>query len=83
MLEGVTPVCEEVEVREGDVIVMGSDGAMEAGEGVLEDALEEGLAHAPDRLSEELLRAAEERTPSSRRDDMTVMCIRLLRARAP
>ena len=83
VLEGVTPVCEEVEVREGDVIVMGSDGAMEAGEGVLEDALEEGLAHAPDRLSEELLRAAEERTPSSRRDDMTVMCIRLLRARAP
>ena len=30
-----------------------------------------------------VLRAAEERTPSSRRDDMTVMCIRLLRARAP
>ena len=40
VLEGVTGICEEVDVREGDVIVMGSDGAMEAGEGALEDALQ-------------------------------------------
>ena len=61
-------------MREGDVIVMGSDGAMEAGEGALEDALAAAWALEPDRLSEELLRAAEA-AEGGRRDDMTVVCI--------
>ena len=83
VLEGVTGVSEEVDVREGDVIIMGSDGAMEAGEGVLEDALKGHLALGPDKLSEELLRAAEAATEGGHRDDMTVVCIGAARARAP
>ena len=47
VIEGVTGTCEEVDVREGDVIVMGSDGAMEAGEGALEDALRQAWGAAP------------------------------------
>ena len=83
VIEGVTGTCEEVDVREGDVIVMGSDGAMEAGEGALEDALRQHGALHPDRLSEELLRAAEIAAEGGRRDDMTVVCIGATRARAP
>ena len=83
VIEGVTGTCEEVDVREGDVIVMGSDGAMEAGEGALEDALRQYGALHPDRLSEELLRAAEIAAEGGRRDDMTVVCIGATRARAP
>ena len=79
----MTGVSEEVDVREGDVIIMGSDGAMEAGEGVLEDALKGHLALGPDKLSEELLRAAEAATEGGHRDDMTVVCIGAARARAP
>ena len=82
VLEGVTGTCEEVDVREGDVIVMGSDGAMEAGEGALEDALAAAWALEPDRLSEALLRAAEE-AGGGRRDDMTVLCLTAARARSP
>ena len=70
-------------MREGDVIVMGSDGAMEAGEGALEDALRQHGALHPDRLSEELLCAAEIAAEGGRRDDMTVVCIGATRARAP
>ena len=83
VLEGVTGTCEEVDVREGDVIVMGSDGAMEAGEGALEDALRAAWTLDPDRLSEELLRAAEAATGDGRRDDMTVVCLGAARARGP
>ena len=82
VIEGVTGTCEEVDVREGDVIVMGSDGAMEAGEGALEDALAAAWALEPDRLSEALLRAAEE-AGGGRRDDMTVLCLTVARARSP
>ncbi len=39
VLEGVSPVVKEVELRPGDVIVMGSDGAMEVGDGAMEEAL--------------------------------------------
>ena len=61
---------------------MGSDGAMEAGEGALEDALAAAWALEPDRLSEALLRAAEE-AGGGRRDDMTVLCLTAARARSP
>ena len=82
VLEGVSGMCKEVDVREGDVIVMGSDGAMEAGDGALEGALQRGWTLRPDRLSEELLRAAEA-AEGRRRDDMTVLCVGVCRARAP
>lgn len=59
VLEGVSAMVKEVELRPGDVIVMGSDGAMEAGDGAMEEALAEKRTLAPDRLSEELLRTAE------------------------
>ena len=84
VIEGVEPACEEVELREGDVIVMGSDGAMDSGEGAVERALAREWSLPPERLSEELLRAAEAAC-EGRRDDMTVLCVRIApaRARAP
>lgn len=83
VLEGVSPMVKEVELRPGDVIVMGSDGAMEAGDGAMEEALAEKRTLAPDRLSEELLRTAEFLAQDGRRDDMTVVCIGVGKARAP
>ena len=83
VLEGVSPVVKEVELRPGDVIVMGSDGAMEVGDGAMEEALCKNRALAPDRLSEEMLRTAEALTQTGRRDDMTIVCIGVGRARAP
>ena len=82
MVEGVKPLCAEVELHGGDVIVMGSDGAMEAGEGAVEGVLAQKWTLSPDRLSEELLRAADAAVTGGRRDDMTVMCVHILPAKA-
>jgi stage II sporulation protein E len=84
VLEGVVPSAFDIELRPGDLIVMGTDGAMENGaEGYLEQIL---LTHAtlpPNELADAILRAAEEVAASGgRRDDMTCLVARILRYRA-
>ncbi|NLF28800.1 MAG: SpoIIE family protein phosphatase [Clostridiales bacterium] len=84
VLEGVVPSAFDMELRPGDLIVMGTDGAMENGpEGYLENIL---LSHAtlpPNELADAILRAAEEVAANGgRRDDMTCLCARILRYRA-
>ena len=83
VLEGVEPGKEEVQLRPDDVIVIASDGVMEAQEGALEAALEDRPLPAPGELAERLLRTAEATGAAGRRDDMTVICLRMLWARAP
>jgi len=80
----VVPSAFDIELRPGDLIVMGTDGAMENGaEGYLEQIL---LTHAtlpPNELADAILRAAEEVAASGgRRDDMTCLVARILRYRA-
>jgi len=83
ILEGVRPSSCRVELMPGDVIVMASDGVMDA---VGEDALEEILianSHLPPQmLAETVVCQTQSRAEVLHRDDMTVVCARIGRLNA-
>jgi len=80
ILEKVEAEVCRVEVKAGDVIVMASDGVVDAVSAeVLTETLMEFGRQPPQMLAETLLRVAETRGDAKRRDDMTVLCARVSR----
>ena len=83
ILERVQPSNRRVRLQPGDVIVLASDGVMDAVDG---DALCECLlrhGHQPPKmLAETLLDLAEREGDPRRRDDRTVLCARIAQRRA-
>ena len=78
ILEGVQPAVTRVRLRPGDLLVMGSDGVMEAGEALMiERLVRAGAQKPPEQLAGELVREASLRRADSRRDDLTCICARL------
>ena len=83
ILERVQPAVTRVRLRPGDVIVMGSDGVMEAGDGSMIDRLARLSAGcAPEVLAERLVREAALRRGRGRNDDLTCICARIVDARS-
>ena len=83
ILERVQPAVTRVRLRPGDVIVMGSDGVMEAGDGLMIDRLARLSAGcAPEVLAERLVREAALRRGRGRIDDLTCICARIVDARS-
>ncbi len=82
ILERVQPAVTRVRLKPGDVIVMGSDGVMEAGDGMMIDRLTRLSAGcAPGALAERLVREAGLRRGRGRCDDLTCICARIADAR--
>ena len=89
ILERVQPAASRVQLVPGDLVLMASDGVMDAAD---PDALEALLLDAADAapspgdmnaLAEQVLRLAESGgAPDRRRDDMTAVCLRLERRSA-
>lgn len=78
ILEDVQPSLHRVRLKPGDMLVMGSDGVMEAGDPLLmERLIRENGNCAPRQLTELLVREADMRREGSRRDDMTCICMRV------
>ena len=77
ILDGVRPSVARARLLPGDVLLMASDGVMDA----LDDGALEALLIQPPgdmrALSQRVLDAAQERCPPEHRDDMTALCVRL------
>ena len=83
ILEQVQPAVTRVRLRSGDVIVMGSDGVMEVGDGLMIDRLARLSAGcAPEVLAERLVREAALRRGRGRIDDLSCICARIVDARS-
>ncbi len=80
ILEDVQPGLTTVNLRAGDVIVMTTDGIAEAlPEEVMEDLILNASFAAPAALAETIVNAAAARA-ARRRDDMTVVCVKVEKA---
>ena len=78
ILEGVRPSVTRVRLRPGDLLVMGSDGVMEAGDALMiERLVRTGAQKPPEQMAGELVREAGLRRAGERRDDLTCICARL------
>lgn len=78
ILEGVQPNVSRVRLRSGDVLVMGSDGVMEAGDALMIERLaRKHVGCPPKQLAETLVREAGLRRAQSRRDDLTCICVQI------
>lgn len=78
ILEGVQPGISRVRLRPGDLLVMGSDGVMEAGDMLMiEHLAREHAACPPQQLAETLVREAGLRRARDRQDDLTCICLRV------
>jgi len=78
ILENVQPGVSRVRLRPGDLLVMGSDGVMEAGDALLIERLaREHAACAPQQLAETLVREAGLRRAQDRQDDLTCICLKV------
>ncbi|MBQ8507001.1 MAG: SpoIIE family protein phosphatase [Clostridia bacterium] len=78
ILERVQPAVSRVKLRPGDVIVMGSDGVMEVGDGMMIERIARlNSACEPEQLASELVREAGIRRSRSRTDDLTCICARI------
>lgn len=78
ILENVQPSVRRLRLRPGDMLIMGSDGVMEAGDGLsIERSVRENAAAAPGQLAELLVRQAALQRNASRPDDLTCICVRI------
>lgn len=78
ILEGVRPMVKKIRVKAGDVILLASDGVMDAcDEAAMNRFLREHAQLEPQALAEETVRAAALRRDLTRRDDMTCICLRI------
>ena len=78
ILEGVSASSCKVVLEPGDVIVMASDGVMDAvSEQELEEALVRFSRKPPQMLAEALVSHAQQLAAPDRRDDMTALCARI------
>lgn len=83
ILENVQPSIRRFRLRPGDVLVMGSDGVMEAGDGLcIEHYARENASASPEQLAESLVRQAALQRGDQRRDDLTCICVRIGDARS-
>ena len=82
ILERVQPSVRRMRLRAGDMLVMGSDGVMEAGEALMiERAVRADPGSAPEQMAERLVREAGLRRGEERCDDLTCICARIQEAR--
>lgn len=77
ILNGALFECSTVTLKEGDWLVMLSDGATAAGVDWITDEVEHYVQENPRQLAERLERAARLRRSDGRSDDITVICLRL------
>ena len=81
ILENVQPGISRIRLRPGDLLVMGSDGVMEAGDALMiEHLVRKHTACAPQQLAEILVREAGMRRAADRQDDLTCICLRVQEA---
>ena len=79
ILERVQPSVSRVQLLPGDVVLLASDGVMDAVDaGVLEELICAGPDSMPN-LAQQVLAAAENTREAFRRDDMTAVCVRVAR----
>ncbi len=82
VVEGARAGCSRVQLRPGDMIIMATDGVMEAGGG---DFIAEALVGAQDisprQLAARLVHEAAARRAGGRADDLTCLCARIYPAR--
>ena len=82
ILERVQPTVRRMRLHPGDMLVMGSDGVMEAGEALMiERAVRARPGSTPEQLAEQLVREAKLRRGEDRCDDLTCICARIHDAR--
>ena len=78
ILEGVRPSVCRVQLEPGDVVVMASDGVMEAvDEETLARLLIDHSRQPPEMLAETIVTRVEQLADPARRDDMTALCARI------
>lgn len=78
ILENVQPSMRRFRLRPGDLIIMGSDGVMEAGDGLdMERYARENTTAHPETLAENMVRHAALRRSGARMDDLTCICVRI------
>lgn len=78
ILENVQPGISRIRLRPGDLLVMGSDGVMEAGDALLMERLtREHAACPPQQLAETLVREAGLRRAREQQDDLTCICLKV------
>ena len=78
ILERVQSDVKRVRLKDGDVIVMGSDGVMELGDGLMIDRIARLSANLPpQQLAEKLVHEAAIRRSRGRCDDMTCICVKI------
>lgn len=75
ILENVQPSCVRLRLRPGDVVVMGSDGVMEAGGRMVERLALACAADAPGEICRKLVHEAG--LDHGRSDDKSCICIRI------
>lgn len=79
ILENVHVPITRIRLRPGDVLLMGSDGVMEAGEIALaEHLLQENTGLEAEALAEMLVREASMHRSNRHRDDLTCICARIM-----
>ena len=78
ILEGIQTPVQRIRLRPGDVLIMGSDGVMEAGDGrMIERIVRAGSGMQAQQLAEQIVREAALRRSHGRADDMSCICIRI------
>lgn len=78
IVENVQPQMHRLRLRPGDLLLMGSDGLMEAGDlHLAEHALRRHAQLPPGQIAEELVRCAHMALNEDRRDDLTCICTRI------
>jgi len=78
ILENVQPGVRRFRLRPGDMLVMGSDGVMEAGDGLSVERYARENSHIrPAQLAENLVRHAALQRSDGRQDDLTCICVRI------
>ena len=83
ILEKVRPSVTTVQLKPGDMLLMASDGVMDAvqEEGFLESILLENTTMSPAELAETILQRAQAAGDGRHRDDMTAICARITKRR--
>ena len=78
ILERVQPAVTRVRLRPGDMVILGSDGVMEAGDGMdIERAARLNAGSEAEELAQLLVHEAGVRRSGDRRDDMTCICVKI------